>query len=354
MRRPSPRLPAEPVLIESNTASFDRLLGRLWRVSPDLDPTPRVLDPVADLVSVLDLEPAGSATLTTQFDDTQAEVDLGQNVADVFIGRSQPQPHGRIFGGQVLAQCIMAAGRTVDEAALGAPRPIHSLHGYFLRAGDSSKPVRFAVERLRDGGSFSARRVHAVQNGAPIMSVIMSFQERADGIDHQVAMPDVAPPESLPTTADVVGDLDHPVAQHWAHGRAVDVRHVEGALYVEPASERKAHQSLWMRLLGEVTPDPLMSAAILAYASDYTMLESAMRANGLAWSTPGYRAASLDHAMWFHRPIRLDDWILYTQESPSASGGRGLGVGRMFTRDGILVATVAQEGMMRVKTPATP
>lgn len=312
-------------------------------------------DPVASLLAILDLQRVGSATISASFDVDAAETvssrqaDLGQREADVFVGQSQPQPHGRIFGGQVLAQSIVAAGRTVPEVKPGAPRHIHSLHGYFLRPGDSMKPVRFAVERLRDGGSFSARRVHAIQNGAPIMSIIMSFQEEADGIDHQVTMPQVAQPQSLPTTADVVGGIDHPIAQHWAHGRAVDVRHVEGALYLEPAEHREPHQHLWMRLLRDVPNEPLIGAAILAYASDYTMLESAMRANGVSWATPGYRAASLDHAMWFHRAVRLDDWILYAQESPSASGGRGLGVGRMFLRDGTLVATVAQEGMMRIK-----
>lgn len=312
-------------------------------------------DPVGDLLNILDVRPVGSATISASFDeDGERRVDLGQSAADLFVGESQPQPHGRIFGGQVLAQCIVAAGRTVGEIKPGVPRHIHSLHGYFLRPGDAAQPVRFAVERLRDGGSFSARRVHAIQNGAPILSVIMSFQEDASGIDHQVTMPDVPAPESLPTTADIVGDIDHPMAQHWARGRAVDVRHVEGGLYLAPADERQPFQNLWMRTLREVPNDPLLSAAILAYASDYSMLEAAMRANGIAWSSPGYRAASLDHAMWFHRPVDLTQWILFAQESPSTSGGRGLGVGRMFTEDGTLVATVAQEGMMRLKDAPRP
>lgn len=324
------------------------MIGTLTHVS-DESSTTYSTDPVGDLLRVLDLQPVGSAEISTTLSEGGDSTDLGQAEADVFIAPSLPQPHGRIFGGQVLAQCIIAAGRTVHEVTPRRPRHIHSLHGYFLRPGDSQEPVRFAVERLRDGGSFSARRVHALQKGKPIMSIIMSFQEEADGVDHQVPMPDVTPPEQLPTTADVVGDIDHPIAQHWAHGRAVDVRHVEGALYLEPASAKEPYQHLWMRLVREVNPDPLLGAAILAYASDYTMLESAMRANGIAWSSPGYRAASLDHAMWFHRPVRLDDWILYDQESPSASGGRGLGIARMFLRDGTLLATVAQEGMMRLK-----
>lgn len=316
------------------------------------DASPDRLDPLASLLEVLDLQPVGSATVSATFSADTDLADLGQSAADVFLGVSQPQPHGRVFGGQVLAQCIIAAGRTVTPADGQPPRFIHSLHGYFLRPGDSKLPVHFAVERLRDGGSFSARRVHAIQKGAPIMSVIMSFQEEADGIDHQVAMPTVTAPEDLPTTADVVGDIDHPIAQHWAHGRIVDVRHVESALYLEPAAEREPRQHLWMRAMSGLPNDPLTGAAVLAYVSDYTLLEAAMRANGVAWVTPGYRAASLDHAMWFHRPVRLDDWILYAQESPSAQGGRGLGLGRMFSRDGTLIATVAQEGMMRIKDPS--
>lgn len=318
-------------------------------MSENKDETQESVDPMASLLHVLDLQPVGNATVSATFSAQTSLADLGQSRADVFVGESQPQPHGRIFGGQVLAQCVIAAGRTVTPGDGKPPRFIHSLHGYFLRPGDSMQPVHFAVERLRDGGSFSARRVHAIQNGAPIMSVIMSFQEEAQGIDHQVPMPEVTDPLDLPTTADVVGDIDHPIAQHWAHGRAVDVRHVEGALYLQPATERTPQQHLWMRTLSAIPDDPLLGAAVLAYASDYTMLESAMRANGVAWVTPGFRAASLDHAMWFHRPVRLDDWILYAQDSPSAQGGRGLGTGRMFTRDGTLIATVAQEGMMRIK-----
>lgn len=337
-------------------------MGTLPRVSDDQTPTDESaptkgtasthdmtpFSTVQDLLDVLDLTEVGQAEISAELTGTDVDL-VGQSKADIFTGRSQPTPHGRVFGGQVLAQCIIAGGRTVPEVHEGKPRHIHSLHGYFLRPGDSKQPLSFAVERLRDGGSFSARRVHALQNGAPIMSMLMSFQEEADGIDHQWPMPDVTAPEDLPTTADIVGDIDHPIAQHWAHGRAIDVRHVEGALYFQPAEERVPYQNLWMKTQSDVPADPLLNAAILAYASDYTLLESAMRANGVAWATKGFRAASLDHAMWFHRPVQTDDWILYSQESPSASGGRGLGLGRMFTRDGTLVATVAQEGMMRIK-----
>ncbi|KNX36712.1 acyl-CoA thioesterase [Luteipulveratus halotolerans] len=310
---------------------------------------PSQLDPVADLLETLDLQPAGQARIRVDSPAGDDAVDLGDNEADLFVGRSQPQPHGRVFGGQVLAQCVIAAGRTVADQPGDASRPIHSLHGYFLRAGDSNEPIRFAVERLRDGSSFSARRVHALQHGKVIMSMNLSFQVAADGLDHQASMPAAPPPERLPTAADEVGDIDHPMAQHWAYRRAVDIRHVEGPLYLAPGAQAAAEQKIWMRVTEQIPADPLLHAAVLAYSSDYTLLESVLRRHRLAWSDPRIRAASLDHAMWFHRPLRADDWLLYQQESPSASGGRGLGIGKIFAADGTLVATVAQEGMVRIK-----
>ncbi|MDF8265381.1 acyl-CoA thioesterase [Luteipulveratus flavus] len=311
--------------------------------------SPSPLDPVDDLLETLDLQPIGQARIRVDSPEADEPVALGDNAADLFVGRSQPQPHGRVFGGQVLAQCVIAAGRTVADQPGQPARPIHSLHGYFLRAGDSSEPIRFAVERLRDGGSFSARRVHALQHGQVIMSMILSFQLPADGLDHQATMPAAPSPDRLRTAADEVGDIDHPMAQHWAYRRAVDIRHVEGPLYLEPGAQAAAQQNIWMRVTERLPDDPLLHAAVLAYGSDYTLLESVLRRHRLSWADPRIRAASLDHAMWFHRPPRADDWVLYQQESPSASGGRGLGIGKMFAADGTLVATVAQEGMVRVK-----
>ena len=260
-------------------------------------------------------------------------------------------PHGRVFGGQVLAQSVIAAGRTVNdlEDAAEHPRRIHSLHGYFLRAGDSNQPIRFAVERLRDGHSFSARRVHAIQFGKPILSLITSFQTDAEGLDHQDSMPSAPDPESLPSLAEVFDGLEDPQAVFWSKEKAIDQRHVEGAIYIRPGRQLAAQQSVWLRAVGQMPDDPLLHAAVLAYSSDYALLEPVLRRHGLAWSDRRLRAASLDHAMWFHRPGRADDWTLYTQSSPSASGGRGLAAGRMFNTDGILIATVAQEGMLRVK-----
>ncbi len=311
---------------------------------------PAIVDPLEDLLDALDLESAGSARRT--FGDAAAMSELGESEVDVFIGRSQPMPHGRVFGGQVLAQSVIAAGRTVNdlEDAAEHPRRIHSLHGYFLRAGDSNQPIRFAVERLRDGHSFSARRVHAIQFGKPILSLITSFQTDAQGLDHQDSMPSAPDPESLQTLAEVFDGLEDPQAVFWSKEKAIDQRHVEGAIYIRPGRQRAAQQSVWLRAVGQMPDDPLLHAAVLAYSSDYALLEPVLRRHGLAWSDRRLRAASLDHAMWFHRPGRADDWTLYTQSSPSASGGRGLAAGRMFNTDGILIATVAQEGMLRVKS----
>ena len=296
------------------------------------DTTVDGLSPLAGLVEVLDLAAEGAD-------------EYGN---DVFVGQSQPQPWGRVFGGQVLGQTLVAAGRTVSD-----DRHVHSMHGYFLRPGDSQEPIRFAVERLRDGRSFSARRVHALQHDKPILSMIASFQDDDPGPEHQDAMPaDVPAPESLPTTFDLLGHIDHPAAQYWARDRPVDIRHVQQPIYMEPDPQRVARQAVWMRAMGRLPDAELLHRAVLGYASDYTLLEAVLRRHGVTWATPGFKAASLDHAMWWHRPVRADEWLLYVQASPSASGARGLGIGRFFTREGTLVASVAQEGMLRV--PASP
>ena len=306
-------------------------------------------DPLGDLLRLLVLEELGSARISVEGFSGSAAASIGESAATVFLGPSQAMPHGRVFGGQVLAQCVMAAGSTVtDVGEVGSTRAIHSLHGYFMRPGDDTLPIRFAVERMRDGRSFSTRRVHAIQNGLPILSMIASFQEPASGLDHQLPMPLAPEPSSVASLSDEMSGIDHPDARHLAR-RPIEHRHVEGHLFLNPPSRRVAEQSVWMRAVGTLPDDPLVHAAVLAYASDYTLLEPVIRQHGLTWRDRRLRVASLDHAMWFHRPAKVDDWILYTQESPSASGGRGLGVGRMFAHDGTLVATVAQEGMLRIK-----
>lgn len=263
---------------------------------------------------------------------------------DIFVGPVHEQPRSRVFGGQVLAQSLMAAGRTVDPE-----RAVHSMHGYFLRAGDSQEPITFGVQRLRDGRSFSARRVHAYQGGVPILSMIASFQTEDEGVDHFVPMPDGMPdPESLPSTAELLGGIDHPVARYWAYERAFDIRHIDAPLYLGPDPQAGSRNAVWMKTFDTLPDDPALHRAALAYASDYTLLESILRRHSLAWSNPGMSVASLDHAMWWHRPVRADEWLLYVQDSPSAQNSRGLAQGRIYDRNGVLVASVAQEGMVRV------
>jgi acyl-CoA thioesterase-2 len=280
------------------------------------------------------------------FADVLGVLDLEEIDTDLYRGHSLPQPHGRVFGGQVLAQSLLAAGRTV-----AASRLPHSVHGYFLRPGDAARDITFTVERLRDGRSFSARRVHALQRGAPILTITASFQEDQPGLEHTDSPPSTTPPpESVPSALDVLGDTDHPVATYWTQA-AFDLRHVEEPVYLGPASVATSRQMVWMRARGTVPEGPgseLLHRCLLAYACDQVMLEPLLRRHGRAWTTPGLSIASLDHAMWFHRPARVDEWLLYVQYAPSASGGRGLGSARVYRTDGTLVASVAQEGMIRV------
>ena len=284
-------------------------------------------DPVSGLLSALDLTDTGARTSE-----------------DIFTGPSQPQPLGRVFGGQVLAQSLVAAMRTID-----ADRFVHSMHGYFLRPGDAAQPITFSVDRIHDGRSFSTRRTQAYQNGLPILSMIASFQDVDEGLDHQVEMPtDLPEPESLPSAAETLAGIEHPVAADWAHGRAFDMRHVPSPIYFTVEGAHVPHQAVWLKAKSRLPDDENLHRAALAYASDYSILESIMRGHGIPWALPGLKAASLDHAMWFHRFARVDEWLLYVQESPNAVGGRGLSVGRIYSRDGVLLASVAQEGMVRV------
>jgi acyl-CoA thioesterase-2 len=287
-----------------------------------------VTDPLTGFLTTLDLVDTGART-----------------TEDIFTGPSQSMPNGRVFGGQVLAQSLVAATRTVDD-----DRAVHSLHGYFLRPGDASADITFAVDRIHDGRSFSTRRAQAYQNGVPILSAILSFQTEDHGLEHQIDMPEGLPaPDSLPSAAEVLSTVDHPVARTWARERAFDMRHIPGPLYFTVEGEREARQAVWIKSLGELPDDPNLHRAALVYASDYTILEPVMRKHDVAWARPDLKMASLDHAMWWHRFARADEWLLYTQSSPSASGGRGLALGRIYDLDGRLIASVAQEGMVRVK-----
>jgi acyl-CoA thioesterase-2 len=284
-------------------------------------------DPLSGFLSALDLADTGARTSE-----------------DIFTGPSIWMPLGRVFGGQVLAQSLVAAQRTI------APdRYVHSMHGYFLRPGNVDLPITFSVDRIHDGRSFSTRRTQAYQDGLPILSMIASFQDEDEGFDHQIDMPEDLPdPESLPTAAQVLDGVEHPVARAWATQRPFDMRHVPSPLYLAADGDAVAHQAVWLKAIGPMPDDPNLHRAALAYASDYSLLEPTLRRHGVSWITPGLKVASLDHAMWWHRFGRVDEWMLYAQESPNATGGRGLSLGRIYSRDGRLLASVAQEGMIRV------
>jgi acyl-CoA thioesterase-2 len=271
-------------------------------------------------------------------DSTQA-----RTTEDIFTGSSHPMPSGRIYGGQVLAQALLAAERTLPE-----DRAVHSMHGYFLRPGDASQGITISVDRIHDGRSFSTRRAQAYQNGVPIFSMIASFQDADPGVEHAESMPEGIPaPETLAPDEDRVQGLPGGTAKMLSD-RAADVRHVDSPLYLPSDDERTPQQAVWMRLRSPLPDDQRLHRAALAYLSDMTIQESILRAHGVYWALPGLKVASLDHAMWWHRPARVDEWLLYLQESPNARGGRGLATGRIFTRDGALVASVAQEIMIRV------
>ncbi len=262
---------------------------------------------------------------------------------DSLVGDSLQVPTGRVFGGQVLAQALLAGARTVDAGRLP-----HSMHGYFLREGDLRQPITFDVERLHDGRSFSARRIHARQDDGPILTLVASFQVDQPGIEYAERPPSGVPgPDEVESARDHLAAVEHPVARFWTES-AFDVRHVGGSIYLRPDDERTGRQLVWLRTQGPVPDDPLLHRALLAYACDQVMLEPVLRHAGLSWSSRGLSIASLDHAMWWHRDARVDDWLLFVQSSPSGQGGRGLGAARVFDRQGRLVASMAQEGMVRV------
>jgi acyl-CoA thioesterase-2 len=283
------------------------------------------VDPVGALLDVLDLKDAGARTSE-----------------DIFTGASHAMPTGRVYGGQVLSQSLVAAART-----LPADRSVHSMHGYFLRPGDVNSAITFAVDRIHDGRSFSTRRTQAFQEGVPIFSMIASFQDDDPGLDHQEPMPDVPAPEDLPDPA-LGPEAQHPMTKRLFTQRPVDLRHIPSAIYFQVDGEATPRQAVWMRARRRLPDDRLLHRAALGYLSDLTIQEPILRAHGIAWSYPGLKVASLDHAMWWHRDARVDEWLLYVQESPSARGGRGLATGRIYTRDGVLAASVAQEIMVRV------
>lgn len=281
-------------------------------------------------------------------------LDLEQIERDIFRGASRASLVERVFGGQVAAQALVAAGRTVPE-----DRPPHSLHSYFLRPGDPGAPIVYTVDRIRDGFSFTTRRVVAVQHGHPIFHLSASFQVHEEGMEHQEPMPDVPDPLTLPTAQELLPRYAHLFADPERTTRrmlqaraAVDLRYVDGPPYATVGQPREPTSQVWFRTSGKLDgePDrPLLHICLATYVSDMTLLDSVLLAHGRGgWAVGDVVGASLDHAMWFHRPFRADEWLLYDQASPSASGGRGLAKGRIFTQDGRLAVSVIQEGMIRV------
>ncbi len=290
--------------------------------------TDHMSDALANLLAILNLE--------------ELEVNL-------FRGRSPQAGWQRVFGGQVIGQALVAASRTVED------RQPHSMHAYFLLEGDPKVPIIYDVESIRDGGSFSTRRVVARQHGRPIFFTSVSFQIAEEGFEHQFDMPDVPLPEDLPSEKELVARfLDHmpgPMKAYFAAERPIEIRPTDLALFMG-LSPQPARRSAWIKAAGRMGDDPHLHQCVLAYASDMTLLDTALVPHGKSIFSKDILAASLDHALWLHCPFRADDWLLYVQDSPFSGNGRGFTRGSIFSRDGRLVASVAQEGLIRKRRPA--
>ena len=288
--------------------------------------------------------------MTAAMDELLSILDLEKLEHNLYRGRSPALDWQRVFGGQTIAQALVAAQRTVE-----ADRHVHSLHGYFMRPGDTKVPIIYEVDRIRDGGSFTTRRVVAIQHGQAIFSLEASFQQDEVGLEHQIAMPrDVPAPDTLLSQRELLGKFGEAVPEgikrYWERDRPLEMK---PAVLKHYTSREKLdpQQNIWIRTTGPVPADRALRAAVLAYLSDMTLLDTSTFAHGRAIFDRDIQAASLDHAMWFHREHALDDWILYTQDSPSTQGSRGFTRGSLFARDGTLIASVAQEGLIRLKRP---
>ncbi|UPJ59900.1 acyl-CoA thioesterase II [Bradyrhizobium sp. 192] len=268
--------------------------------------------------------------------------------SDRFSGRGLDLNWGYVFGGHFVAQALAAAQQTVPEE-LGA----HSLHGYFLKSGDERTPVTYEVERIRDGKSFATRRVDAIQDGGTVFTLTASFQREEAGPEHQDLMPKTAGPDGLLSQAQIarkyMDRIPDAAQEEMSLERVIDIRPLDHVDMLEPDA-RAPLRCVWYRTLGRMPDRSALHRAMLAYVSDLNLLSTVLRPHALTWVTPGIQSTSLDHAIWFHRPFRIDEWVLFVMDSPSASGARGFTRGRFFTRDGSLVASVAQEGLVRVRT----
>ncbi|HEY3285814.1 MAG TPA: acyl-CoA thioesterase II [Gemmatimonadaceae bacterium] len=281
-------------------------------------------------------------------DELLALLDLEALEVNIYRGTNRDIGSGRVFGGQVFAQALVAAQRTV-----AAGRDAHSVHGYFLRAGDLKAPIIFFVDRPRDGGSFTSRRVTAIQHGEAIFHLSASFHVSEPGLEHQVTMPDVPPPESLVSELDLIREradrIPEPMRAVLTQDRPIDFRTVHP---VDPfvSEPRDPVRYVWFKAMSRLPDEHIVHQAVLAYASDYGLLPTALHPHGVAYRDRRLQIASLDHSLWLHRPFRADDWLLYSMESPAAAGARGFTRGAIFTRSGELVASVAQEGLIRIRT----
>jgi acyl-CoA thioesterase II len=283
-----------------------------------------------------------SAAVQTMLDVLNIE----QLEVNLFRGRSPQDRWQRVFGGQVIGQALVAASRTVEG------RPPHSLHCYFLIGGDPKVPIIYEVDRIRDGKSFTTRRVVAIQHGQAIFTLMVSFHNDEPGLTHQAAMPEVPPPEELTSEAEIrakaLSSMPEAVQRYYKRERPIELRPVEYGRYLGKKVE-SGNFNVWIRATGKLPDDPAIHQCVLAYASDMSLLDTALVRHGRSLFEKEFMGASLDHALWFHRPFRADDWLLYAQESPSMTGSRGFARGLIFTRDGALVASVAQEGLVRIR-----
>ena len=280
--------------------------------------------------------------MTAALDDLVKLLDLEPIEVNIFRGLSPDESRQRVFGGQVAGLALVAAARTVAD-----DRQVHSLHGYFLRPGDPAVPILYEVDRIRDGRSFTTRRVVGIQHGRAIFNLQASFHVQESGLDHQLPMPDGPDPESLPDFKSRLERYRDMLGEWYERPRPIDTRYVEG----DPIGRRhrapQPRQRVWMRADGELPDDPVLHACVVTYASDMTLLDTTLLPHGVGWADDSVQMASLDHAMWFHRPFRADEWLLYDQITPSTFGSRGLASGSIFTRDGRLVVSVMQEGLIR-------
>ena len=282
--------------------------------------------------------------MTAALDDLVKLLDLEAIEVNIFRGRSPDENRQRVFGGQVAGQALVAATRSIDDPN----RFVHSLHAYFLRPGDPYVPILYEVDRIRDGKSFATRRVVAIQHGRAIFNLQASFHIAEPGPDHQIPMPQGLPePESLPDWKTRMAPYRERLGEWYERDRPIDIRFIDGDPFSRDGKPADG-QRVWMRADGELPADPTLHACIATYASDMTLLDTTVLPFGLSWESPGMQMASLDHAMWFHRTFRADEWLLYDQHALSSGSGRGLAGGAIFTQDGTLAVTVVQEGLARV------